>query len=502
MDSATESREQRGPDHDPRPASTLLLVRDGEDGPEVLLTVRARGMRFMEGAVVFPGGALAPEDADPRWEEASGRRRSDAARALNESDEIRGLAFFIGGLREAFEEVGFVIGEGPLHQLLRDRTAHDGFLEQCLRLRVVLATDELVPAGRWVTPPGAPARFNTQFFIVRVPDGWEPRPNEREVAACLWTTPEKALEELGAGRYVMAPPTIRALQLMAGHPDVRSMTESIAAHADAGPRGVMAARLHPLVQVVLAPNPGLMTGPGTNTYVVGVGATVIIDPAASDPEYLDALLEAAGEVACVVVTHRHADHIGGVAELVARVAAPVRAYGAQRIGEIGVVPVADGEVIAAGNARLVGLHTPGHASDHLCLMMESSMFSGDTILGEGTPVIAPPDGDMGDYMASLRRLLSLNVGRIYPGHWKVIERGKEVIDAYLRHRMEREAAIVEALAGGQTTVEGITDDVYTDTPAFLRQVAQLTVLAHLELLDRNGAVARAGGKWRLVGNDQ
>jgi glyoxylase-like metal-dependent hydrolase (beta-lactamase superfamily II) len=300
---------------------------------------------------------------------------------------------------------------------------------------------------------------------------------------------------------VMAPPTIRALQCIAGHPDVRSMTESITADIDAGPSGVMAARLHPLVQVVVAPNPGLMTGPGTNSYVVGAGVTVIIDPAVSDPEYLDVLLEAAGEVACIVITHRHADHIGGVAELAARVAAPVRAYGAQRIGEIDVVAVEDGEAIAAGDTRLVALHTPGHASDHLSLMMESSMFSGDTILGEGTAVIAPPDGDMGDYMATLRRLLSLNVGRIYPGHWNVIERGKEVIDSYLRHRIEREAAIVEAVAGGRTTIEELVDHVYSRTPAFLRQVAQLTALAHLELLDKKGAVARDGAKWRLVGND-
>jgi glyoxylase-like metal-dependent hydrolase (beta-lactamase superfamily II)/8-oxo-dGTP pyrophosphatase MutT (NUDIX family) len=501
MDSATESREQLGSDHDPRPASTLMLVRDGEDGPEVLVTVRAGGLGFMGGAVVFPGGALGGEDADPRWEEASARGRSDAAGALSETDETRALAFFIGALREAFEEVGFLIGEGPLEQLLRDGAALTGFLDHCLRLGIVLATNELVPAGRWVTPPGAPARFDTQFFVARVPDGWEPRPNEREVAECLWMTPEKALKELGAGRYLMAPPTIRALQRLAGHRDVRSITESIMAGAAVGPGGVLAARLHPLVHVVLAPNPGLMTGPGTNTYVVGAGPTVVIDPAVSDPEYLDEVLQAAGIVTGIVVTHRHADHIGGLAELAARVAAPVRAYGEQRIGEIDIVPVEDGDVIAAGDVRLVALHTPGHASDHLCLMMESSMFSGDTILGEGTAVIAPPDGDMGEYMASLRRLQGLDVGRIYPGHWKVVERGNEAIEAYIGHRMDRDAAIIKALFAGPATVEELVDRAYTDTPTFLRPVAQLTVLAHLQLLEKNGAVARDGAKWRLVGND-
>jgi glyoxylase-like metal-dependent hydrolase (beta-lactamase superfamily II)/8-oxo-dGTP pyrophosphatase MutT (NUDIX family) len=501
MDSATESYEEVGSDLGPRAASTVMLVRDGEDGPEVLLTVRARGMSFMEGAVVFPGGALARADADPRWEEASARGRSDAAAALNEADQTRALAFFIAGLREAFEEVGFVIGDGPLERLPRDRAAPIGFLEHCLRLDIVLATNELAPAGRWVTPPGASARFDTQFFIARVPDGWEPRPNEREIAACLWTTPGKALEELGAGRYVMAPPTISALQRLEGHPDVRSMTESITAGAGVTPGGVMAARLHPFVKVVLAPNPGPMTGPGTNTYVVGAGPTVIIDPAVSNPQYVDEVLEAAGEVAGIVVTHRHADHIGGLAALSRHVAAPVRAYGTERIGEIDVVPVEDGEVIEAGDLHLIALHTPGHASDHLCLMMESSMFSGDTILGEGTAVIAPPDGDMADYMATLLRLQGLDLGRIYPGHWKVVERGKEAIDAYIRHRVDREAAIVGAVAGGRTTVEEIVDHVYTGAPALLRPVAQLTVLAHLQLLDKKGAVACDGAKWRVVGDD-
>jgi glyoxylase-like metal-dependent hydrolase (beta-lactamase superfamily II)/8-oxo-dGTP pyrophosphatase MutT (NUDIX family) len=498
MDSATESGDALGSNDDPRPASSVMLVRDGKEGPEVLLTVRPMGFRFMEGAVVFPGGALSPEDADPRWEAASARRRRDAAAALNEADEVRALAFFVGGLREAFEEVGFLVGQGPIEQL-RNAAGSIGFLEDCLRHGIVLGTDALVPAGRWATPPGAPARFDTHFFLARVPDDWEPRPNEREVAACLWMTPEKALEELAAGRNVMAPPTIRSLQRLAGHRDVRSMTESILADSPHGPGEVIAARLHPLVRLVLAPNPGLMTGPGTNTYVVGDGPTVVIDPAVSDSEYLDEVVRSAGEVAAIVVTHRHADHIGGVAELAARVAAPVRALGRQRIAEIEVVPVRDGEVIHAGDVRLVALHTPGHSSDHLCLAMGSSLFSGDTILGEGTAVIAPPDGDMGEYMASLHRLQGLNVGRIYPGHWKVVERGKEAIGAYIRHRTDREAAVVEALAGGPATEEEIVDRVYADTPTSLRAVAQLTVLAHLQLLEKKGAIARGMAKWRLVG---
>jgi glyoxylase-like metal-dependent hydrolase (beta-lactamase superfamily II)/8-oxo-dGTP pyrophosphatase MutT (NUDIX family) len=494
MDSATELTLPRGT----RPAATVILIRDGVDGPEVLLTVRPREFSFMGGAAVFPGGALAPEDSDPRWEAASTLSRADAAAALNDSDETLALALFVGALREAYEEVGLVLGSGPLDRL-PDPASGGAFLDRCLRLGVVLATDQLIPAGRWVTPPGPPDRFDTQFFIARVPDAWTPRPSAREVVQALWITPEGAVAKLAQGELVMAPPTISALQRLAGHADAATAIDSMAAGSSARAGHVVSARLHPVVHWVLAPNAGVMTGPGTNTYIVGRGPTIVIDPAVAEPAFLNAVIAAAGEVAAIVVTHRHADHTGGVRGLAERVAAPVRAFGPEPIGGRAVGPLRDGEEIVAGGVQLTALHTSGHSSDHVCLLMETSLFSGDTILGEGTAVVAPPDGDMAAYMASLRRLAGLNVRRIYPGHWRVVDHGDRLIDAYVTHRNERHEAIVKALATGAATPEDIVDVVYTDTPPSLRPVAQLTVLAHLELLEREGAVARDGAKWQPRG---
>jgi glyoxylase-like metal-dependent hydrolase (beta-lactamase superfamily II)/8-oxo-dGTP pyrophosphatase MutT (NUDIX family) len=494
MDSTAQSSKSPGPE--PTPAATVIIVRAGSEGPEVLLTARPRSLRFMGGAIVFPGGAVAAEDADPRWEGFSVRSRAAACAALGIDDEALALAYFVGAAREAFEEVGFIAGRGPLERV-RHVEGAAGLLEQCSNLGVVLGTDELVPAGRWITPFGAPARFDARFFVVAAPPGWTPEPNEREVGKVFWVTPERALAELAGGRLVMAPPTIHALQRLAGHNDVGELMATLS-HEFIGPGKILAATVHPLVQVVLAPNANLMTGPGTNTYIIGAGPTIVVDPAVPDPQFIDVVESAAAEVAAIVVTHRHGDHIGGVEHLTRHTGAPVRAHGSEPIDGVSVAPLNDGEELRAGDVAVTTLHTPGHSPDHLCLSMGSSLFSGDTILGEGTPVIAPPDGNMTDYMSSLRRLAALNVGRIYPGHWKVIERGNDVIHGYIRHRLEREAAIKQALSRGPITVEEIVEAVYADTPAPLRAVARYSVLAHLEMLRAAGAVDPSSGKWRLT----
>ncbi len=481
----------------PRPAATLVILRDGEPGLEVLLTVRAREMSFMGGASVFPGGVITPGDRDPRWEDASTLGVADAAtRLANGSDP---LAPFVCALREAFEEVGYLTGEGVLENLSRaDAEPAERFLARCLSLGVKLGTDRLVPAGRWVTPLGSPLRFDAWFFATQGPDGWEPEPDPKEVAGCTWTTPLQALAELGEGRRLMAPPTIEMLQRLTRFEHAADAVAAIRQHP-AGATEIIAARLSPLVQLVLAPNPGVMTGPGTNTYVVGSGETCVIDPAVDDVRYLDAVAASAGEVRSILVTHRHEDHVGGVAAMVARTGSSVRAFGSAPAGGIHVEPLQDGEVIQVGGARIRVLHTPGHASDHLCFLLEgaASLFAGDNILGEGTAVIAPPDGDMADYLSSLRRLRELHVDRIYPGHWRPLDGGRAVIDGYLAHRKARENEILAALAGGAATLDDVVARAYADTPLELHPVARFSALAHLEMLQDEGRVERKDELWEL-----
>jgi glyoxylase-like metal-dependent hydrolase (beta-lactamase superfamily II)/8-oxo-dGTP pyrophosphatase MutT (NUDIX family) len=482
-----------------RDAATLAILRDGPDGLEILVTVRPRTLRFMGGATVFPGGAISPADADPRWEQAANLTRAEAAE-LSGEDESRALSFFVCALRESFEEVGFIIGDGVLPVDRSDAGLGEEFLGACLESGARLSLDRLVPAGRWVTPLGAPVRFDTRFFCVRAPEEWEPRPDPREVETCAWITPQGSLDELSRGDALMAPPTIEMLQLLAKHEDVESVLRDIGSEALTGAGNLISVRLSPLVHVVLAPNPGVMTGPGTNSYIVGAGPTAVIDPAVDDEVYIDELVARAGDVSEILITHRHSDHVGGARVLAERTGARVRAFGPDDAGEAAVVPISDGDIVRVGGTELRTLHCPGHASDHLCWWMDgaATLFAGDNVLGEGTAVIAPPDGNMRDYLTSLYRLLELHIDRIYPGHFRWLDGGTKVLQGYIEHRREREGQVLDALSGGPSSIEAIVARVYTDTPEHLHPIAAYSVQAHLEMLENDEKVERLKDLWALT----
>jgi glyoxylase-like metal-dependent hydrolase (beta-lactamase superfamily II)/8-oxo-dGTP pyrophosphatase MutT (NUDIX family) len=454
-------------------------------------------MRFMGGAVVFPGGAVAPADLDPRWSQASGLTRGEAAAALHEADPAAALGAYVCALRESFEEVGLLLGIGAVDDVGRD-AARDAalFLARCLELGVVLSTDDLVPAGRWITPQPSPIRFDTRFFIARVPDGWEPEADPAEVDDCYWSTPGEALATLAAGRSSMAPPTIDMLTRLA---QAGSVGEAL--RVAAGPRrDALVARLSPLVTSVLAPNPGLMTGPGTNTYVVGRHPTCVIDPGSDDPAYLDALASVAGEVEIVLVTHRHADHVGGVAPVVTRTEAEVAAFGPEPAGGVPVRSIADLEEIEVGGSVLRALHTPGHAPDHLCFVLEDerALFAGDNVMGEGTPVISPPEGNMRAYLDSLRRLEEVGAERIYPGHFRALDDAAEALARLIAHRLQREAQILGALERGPRSIEAIVTEAYSDVASELHGLATRSTRAHLEFLEEQGKARRSGQSWEAT----
>jgi ribonuclease/clavin/mitogillin len=447
----------------------------------------------MGGATVFPGGAIASADRDPRWLDFS---RFDPAEFAGDPDgDTETLAPYVCAIRESFEEVGLLLADGPVERLERIHAEDPiSFLGRCLELRIQLRADLLVPAGRWVTPLGSPVRFDTYFFMAEAPGDWEPDPDPAEVASISWVTAEEALAGQRAGRFLMAPPTVETLQRLRGHPNVAAVLGSL--RNTAGNRSTVE-RLSPLVQRVVAPNPSLMTGPGTNTYIVGRDPAGVIDPAVPDDAYINSIVRAAGDVATILITHRHSDHVGGIAKLVARTGAVVRAFGSERAGVTDVGPVADEEVIDVGGAKLVALHTPGHAPDHICLYLTgaASLFAGDNVLGQGTAVIAPPNGNMAEYLESLQRMNELTISRIYPGHFDPLDGGNAVIDYYIAHRAERGKAIVEAIRNGASTLEAIVDAVYTDTPKELHPIAVYQVQAQLELLVAQGTVRKTGNRW-------
>ncbi len=258
------------------------------------------------------------------------------------------------------------------------------------------------------------------------------------------------------------------------------------------------------VVVALGQNPGLFTGPGTNTYLVGTGAErILLDTGEGRPEYLPVLaqaLERAGGVRIqeIVLTHGHPDHIGGTASVIEQ-------HGALRVSKrpwpamddphaIDLTPIADGAVVEAEGATLRAVHTPGHAEDHLCFMLEEerSLFSGDNVLGVGTTVIPPHGGDLLDYMSSLERLLAEEPRAIYPAHGPKIEDGTGKIREYIAHRLARETQILEALGTGLCEIGAIVKHVYAAYPVALHAPAAATVAAHLIKLEREGRVQRDG----------
>jgi hydroxyacylglutathione hydrolase len=261
-------------------------------------------------------------------------------------------------------------------------------------------------------------------------------------------------------------------------------------------------RLTPLVGRVLGLNPGLMTGPGTNTYLVGARQPLLIDTGAGVAGYIPLLErflagESLGDVRQVLLTHRHVDHMGGVPDV--RRAFP-RVPVAKLVRNDADLPVTmqrldDGMMIRGDGVTLHALHTPGHASDHLCYYLEEerALFTGDLILGGSTTVIPPDDGDLTDYMASLRRVLALDVQRIYPAHGPVLEPARPAIEGYIAHRLERDTQILAALRAGAETVADIVARVYREVPAALHGVARLSVLSHLAKLEREGHVVRIPG---------
>jgi glyoxylase-like metal-dependent hydrolase (beta-lactamase superfamily II)/8-oxo-dGTP pyrophosphatase MutT (NUDIX family) len=484
------------PQVEPRPASTLVLMRDSAEGLQVLLTVRAAHLRFMGGASVFPGGAVAEADRNAAWERLSDIDIQRARSALGDPDDPAPLAWYVCALREAFEEVGF-----PIFDEVVDRSIADDaqlFFDLCNERGLTLPTEMLVPAGRWVTPLGSPVRFDTRFFLAVAPPGYEPDPDPNEVESADWITASDALTAIASGARLMAPPTVEMLQRLDRYGSCAEAIEGFTRTELRGAGNVLAMRVSPLVYVVLAPNAGVMTGPGTNTYIVGSGPFLLIDPATDDDEYLDAVgRETQWEIDQVLITHRHSDHVGGAAEVARRTGAPVRAFGGAEAGDAVVVPIAADEVIEVPGVALRTLHTPGHASDHLCFYMTgaASLFAGDVILGEGTAVIAPPDGDMGDYLDTLHRLRDLHIDRIYPGHWKPLDGGQAVIDGYISHRKEREAKIEAAVGEHPATIDEIVERAYADTPVHLHPVARYSALAHLELLERVGRLVRVDHRW-------
>ncbi len=548
------------PAPDARTAASLLLLRDGDDGAglQVLMLRRAeRDGDLRSGVAVFPGGVLDARDRDAH---AHCLGPDDAAASARLGLAQGGLDYLVAAVRETFEEVGLLLADRDV-----DAAALHGWRERlqagtasaadfCQALGVRLDVRGLAYHSHWLTPPGMPKRFDTRFFAALVPAGQTAVADFSEALELMWLTPAAALRpERG---LKLLPVTRRTLQDLARFATAAdALTEAMArrdigltlprlGRSNQGPRVVLPdelayaeiarldplgrgdvacdiqpgrpVRLSPRVWRVTAPNAGPMTGPGTNSYLVGAGGGAgwtVIDPGPDSAPHLQALLataaQAGGAIERILVTHTHRDHSPGAVALSHATGAPVlgRTATHPEWQDASFAPLRElqhGERIALGDsassATLRVLHTPGHASNHLCFLLEeeATLFTGDHVMQGSTVVINPPDGDMAAYLRALRGLLEVELEWLAPGHGFLVARPHEVLRALIAHRLRREARVLEALHGlGPADIDTLLPAVYADVPAALHPVARRSLLAHLLKLQADGAARQggAGGLW-------
>lgn len=283
-----------------------------------------------------------------------------------------------------------------------------------------------------------------------------------------------------------------------------------------------AVQVSPLIHRVLAPNPGPFTFKGTGVYIVGNHDVAVIDPGPDIPEHIEALKRAleGKRIAHILVTHTHSDHSPAAAPLKRWSGAKTYAFGphgsgkaedgvkVEEGGDRGFVPdvvVRDGETIAGPDYTFECVFTPGHTSNHMCFALEDekALFSGDHVMGWSTTVVTPPDGDMADYMASLRKLHARDDAILWPTHGGPVRDPKPFLESYIEHRLAREAQIAAALADGIDTVPEIVARLYADVDKRLHPAAARSVLAHLIQMSQEGRVSvqgtGMGARYRLAG---
>ncbi|MEW6707940.1 MAG: MBL fold metallo-hydrolase [Pseudomonadota bacterium] len=543
----------------PRASATLVVVRDAPAGVEVLLLRRAESGDHNSGAWVFPGGMV---DAGDREAEAFSFGLDDAQASRRLGLQRGGLAFYVAAVRECFEESGLLFacdaaGE-PVSVAQAERLAEwrgvlhrneQGLAAFCRTAGLALALDRLAYLSHWVTPLGRPKRFDTRFFVAEAPPGHTALHDDTELLEHRWLRPADALAQ--AGKLKLMTPTLKTLEALArfdgvqalmdwarsprevpltmprigtGSQGMRPVTPDEPAFAelgriDAAGHGTgcyeiqpgVAVRLSPRVIRVTAHNGSVMTGPGTNTYLVGGGPRnewAAVDPGPHDPQHVDAVVAAApGPIRWIFATHTHKDHSPAVALLMARTGA--RTFGQrprhpewQDLDFAPDQPLQGGERITLDEGvTLRAVHTPGHASNHLCYVLEEekTLFAGDHVMQQSTVVINPPDGDMAAYIASLRALLDEDLEWIAPGHGFLMAEPERAIEWIIQHRLKREAKVLNALRGlGPARAEALLPQVYDDVAPRLHGVAMRSLTAHLLKLQHDGVAAEAQGVWRIA----
>jgi ribonuclease/clavin/mitogillin len=464
-----------------REAAAVILCRQPSD-LEVFWVRRQPALAFLGGFHAFPGGRISRED-DPEKPGLTGGPAD--------------LRLRLCAIRELHEETGI---------RLTDPAA-------------------LIPAGRWITPPFSPARFDTTFYLAWAPEGANPVVDDGELAEGGWIRPEDALDFWATGKALLAPPTLYALRgleaaaLMASGNDLPVDLEASAEHLTGAPEaeGGDVTRIEMRPGLFLFPMQTRTLPPATHTnaFLIGGGGMILVDPGSADQNEIASLLafidrlgtEGRG-VAEIWLTHHHPDHVGGVAAVAKALDVPVRAHPltAERLAPALRVDgvLLDGfmrDLPGRPGWRLRVLHTPGHAPGHVSLFEEvsRSLIAGDMVAGSGFIMIDPPEGNMTAYLESLRRLAALEASVIFPSHGPPTAGASRRLNEYLEHRLDRERKVLESLSPKtDMTIDDLLPRVYADVEPALHRLASRSLLAHLEKLVSVGRVRGGRDRYRLV----
>lgn len=548
----------------PRPAATLLLLREASGAPEVFMLQRTSKAAFLPGAFVFPGGALDADDASARATQRV-RGLDDAQASARMGLASGGLAYWVAAARECFEEAGILLAfDARDRPVSPERSAALEHLRQplndgTLRFSSVLEEEDLYIHAQdiayyshWITAPGRPRRFSTRFFVACAPAGQDGAHDRSETVHSVWISPREALERGRRGEIDLIFPTRSTLTDLASIPTPRAALEHAKSLGDIEVEAAcwaldhegsqrlfrradppyheihwsdpqekgdtcfviqpgVAKRLDRYVTRLTAPNPGAMTGPGTNTYLVGEKEIAVIDPGPPVDSHVAKIVAAGAgrsgsKIRWILTTHTHMDHSPAAAALKAATGAQIlgmpapagsnqdQSYAPDRV-------LADGESLSIGNLQLRAVHTPGHASNHLCYLLEETrmLFTGDHVMQGSTVVIGPPDGNMRSYLASLEKLLDVDVAIFAPGHGYLIGAPHKEVRRLVAHRLAREAKVVTALQRrGAATLDELVVVVYDDVSPKLHPVALRSLSAHLDKLVAEGRARQAAGRYILT----